>query len=153
MTIAIYAGSFDPFTLGHLDVLKQACSIFEKVIITIGINPDKKSFIPLNDRIEMIKKATEGLNVEAKTCEGLIVDFAKENGATVLIRGLRNSVDFESERNLGVNNNKLNPEIKTVYFISSPEYSHISSSAVRELLSYNKDISHLVPKVICDYLS
>ena len=153
MTIAIFPGSFDPITKGHLDILKQASEVFEKVIIAVAYNPDKKGFLPVEKRIMLIKECTKEIsNVDVDSFDGLTVEYAKHKGATVLIRGLRNLKDFEYEMELAQINRMLNPKIKTVFFTPKAENSFISSSAVREILGNNGDISALVPKNIIKLL-
>ena len=154
MTIAIYPGSFDPFTNGHLDILKSGSEIFDKVIIAVSYNINKKRFLPVEKRIELIKKSVSHLrNVEVDSFTGLTVEYAKEKGADVLLRGLRTSFDFEYELQLSQTNNALNKDLKTVFLITKPEYNFISSSMVREILANNGDISKFVPKAVTDFLT
>ena len=153
MTIAIFPGSFDPITKGHLDILKQASEVFEKVIIAVAYNPDKNGFLSVEKRLDLIKESIKDFNnIEVDFFDGLTVEYAKQKGATVLIRGLRNSKDFEYEIELAQINRTLNPKIKTVFFTPKAENSFISSSAVREILSNNGDISALVPSNIIKLL-
>ena len=154
MAIALYAGSFDPITLGHLDIIKQSAGIFEKVIIGVAYNSEKKSFLPVSDRVSLIKDSVRDIpNIEVYSYDGLTVEFAKEHNVSVLVRGVRNSVDFEYEVQLAQINSDLNPYIKTVFLTSKPEYNHISSSAVKELISHKCDISKYVPRNVKDYFS
>ena len=153
MTIALYAGSFDPITLGHLDIIEQGSKIFEKVLVGVAVNPDKKSYLSVEKRVELIKESTKQFsNVEVYSFDGLTVDFAKKHNAKVLLRGLRNSADFEYENQLAQINSKLNKTIQTVFLSSTPEHSFISSTAVRELVSLNQDLSDFVPKAVKEYL-
>jgi len=153
MTTVIYAGSFDPFTYGHLDIVKSGSEIFEKLVIGVTYNIDKKGFIPIEDRVELIKEAVKSIpNVEVTSFNGLTVDFAKEKNASVLLRGLRNTTDFEYEKELAQVNEKLAGNIKTVFLMTKPEHSFVSSSAVRELYAYKSDLSEFVPKNIRKYL-
>ena len=153
MTIAIYAGSFDPITNGHLDILKSASEIFDKVIIAVAHNSDKKGFIPVADRVDIIKKAVVNIkNVEVDCYDGLTCEYAKAKGATVLLRGLRNSRDFDYELDLANINNSLNSELKTVCLFSKPEHSFISSSMVKEIYTNNGDVSKYVPQSVLNYL-
>lgn len=153
MKIAIYPGSFDPITNGHLDILKSGSQVFDKVIIAVSYNHNKKSFLSVNERVDLIKKCVSDLkNVEVDSYEGLTVNYAKEKGATILLRGLRTSQDFEYELQLSQVNNSLNKDIKTVFLTTKPEYSFISSSMVRELLANNGDITNFVPNVVKEYL-
>ena len=153
MTIAVYAGSFDPFTNGHLDILEKSVRIFDKVIIGIAKNPDKKSLLSAEEKSELIKLCTNNITkTEVFSFEGLTVDFAKKHNATVLIRGLRSSADFEYENRLAQINLSLNNAIQTVFLASGAEYSFISSSAVRELISHKCDLSDFVPQKAKEYL-
>ncbi len=153
MTIAIYPGSFDPITNGHLDILKSGSEIFDKVIIAVSYNSEKKGFLTTEERVELIKKSVTGLqNVEVDSFEGLTVEYAKKKGADVLLRGLRTSFDFEYELQLSQANNALYGDLKTVFLITKPEYNFISSSMVREILSNNGDISKFVPNAVDEYL-
>ena len=153
MKIAIYPGSFDPITNGHLDILKSGSEIFDKVIIAVANNGDKKGFLKTEERIELIKKSITDLsNVEVDTFKGLTVDYAKKKGANILLRGLRTSFDFEYELQLSQTNNALSKDLKTVFLITKPEYNFISSSMVREVLLNHGDISQFVPKAVEEYL-
>ena len=152
-TIGFYAGSFDPFTNGHLDILKSGSEIFDKVIIAVSYNLNKKGFLSVDERVELIKKSVSNLkNVEVDTFEGLTVEYAKRKGANVLLRGLRTSFDFEYELQLSQTNNALYGDLKTVFLITKPEYNFISSSMVREILANNGDISKFVPDSVQRYL-
>jgi len=153
MTVAIYPGSSDPFTNGHLDILKSGSEIFDKVIIAVSYNVNKKGFLTVDERVELIKKSVANLNnVEVDFFEGLTVEYAREKGADVLLRGLRTSFDFEYELQLSQTNNALFGELKTVFLITKPEYNFISSSMVREILVNGGDISKFVPKAVEEFL-
>ena len=153
MTIAVYPGSFDPVTNGHLDILNQSSKIFDKVIIAVANNINKKSFLSLKERITLIEKVTESFsNVEVDYFEGLTINYAVEKGANVLIRGLRSVSDFEYEYQMAVTNSALNADIKTVFFAANPTLSFISSSMVKEIYLNDGDISDFVPKDVNDYL-
>lgn len=142
---ALFAGSFDPFTKGHYALVKRALPMFGKIIIGIGTNSGKKSMFPIEERIEAIEKAFAGEErVEVKTYSCLTMDFAKEIGADVLLRGVRNTKDFEYEREIA-DANLLFGGIETVLLISEPEHASISSSIVRELITYGKDVSEFLP--------
>ena len=154
MTIAIYPGSFDPITKGHLDILKNASGIFDKVIIAVARNGEKKGFLSTEERVELIKKSIEGLdNVEVDAFEGLTIEYAKKRGAEILIRGLRAVSDFEYEMQLSQTNSALCDEIKTVFLTTKPKYNFISSSTIREILQNNGDISKFVPQAVNEYLT
>ncbi len=153
MTIAIYPGSFDPITNGHLDILKNGSEIFDKVIIAVSYNLNKTGFLSINERVDLIKKSVSHLdNVEVDTFEGLTVEYAKKKNASILLRGLRTATDFEYELQLSQVNNALYKDLKTVFLITKPEYSFISSSMVREIIINNGDISKFVPSAVEEYL-
>ena len=146
MKIAIYPGSFDPITKGHLDVLETGAEIFDKVIIAVAKNSEKLGFL-------LIRKSCAHLNnVEVDSFDGLTIDYAAQKGATVLLRGLRAVSDFEYEMQLSQNNSALNHNIKTVFLITKPIYNFISSSSVREILLNGGDITQFVPDAVKDYL-
>ena len=154
MKIAIYPGSFDPITKGHLDILKNASGIFDKVIIAVAHNGEKKGFLSTEERVELIKKSIKGLdNVEVDAFEGLTIEYAKKRGAEILIRGLRAVSDFEYEMQLSQTNSALCDEIKTVFLTTKPKYNFISSSTIREILQNNGDISKFVPQAVNEYLT
>ena len=147
--IAIYPGSFDPITLGHLDVLKDGAKMFDKVIIAVADNPNKTGMFSVEKRKELIKASIKDLsNVEVDSFSGLTINNAKEKGATILLRGLRAVSDFEYEMQLSQNNRALSEDIKTVFLITRPEYNFISSSSVKEILNNGGDISKFVPKEV-----
>ncbi|MBE7713405.1 MAG: pantetheine-phosphate adenylyltransferase [Cyanobacteria bacterium SIG26] len=153
MKIAIYPGSFDPITKGHLDILKNAAGIFDKVIIAVAHNGEKKGFLSVNERVELIKQSVNGLeNVEVDAFEGLTIEYAKKHGAEILIRGLRAVSDFEFEMQLSQTNSALCEDIKTVFLTTKPKYNFISSSTIREILNNNGDISKFVPEPVFEYL-
>ena len=153
MTIAIYPGSFDPITNGHLDILKSGSEIFDKVIIAVSYNVNKKGFLTVEERVDLIKKSVESFsNIEVDFFDGLTVEYAKRKNADVLLRGLRTSFDFEYELQLSQANNALYGDLKTVFLITKPEYNFISSSMVREILLNKGDISKFVPKPVNEYL-
>lgn len=153
MKTAIYPGSFDPITKGHLDVLETSAKIFDKVIIAVAKNSEKNSFLSVQERVELIKASSKHLaNVEVDSFEGLTIEYAKKRGAEILIRGLRAVSDFEYEMQLSQTNSVLAGEIQTVFLITKPENSFISSSTVREILANNGDISKFVPNEVNDFL-
>lgn len=153
MKIAIYPGSFDPITKGHIDVLESGAKIFDKVIIAVAKNSEKNGFLPVDDRIKLIKESTKHLpNVEVDSFDGLTIEYAHKKGAQVLLRGLRAVSDFEYEMKLSQTNSALAADIQTVFLITKPEYNFISSSQVREIHANKGDISKFVPKAVNDYL-
>lgn len=152
--MAIYPGSFDPITKGHLDVLKTGAEIFDRVIIAVAKNSEKNGFLTVDERIELIKESISGLdNVEVGSFAGLTINYAREKGAKVVIRGLRAVSDFEYEMQLSQTNSALSSKIKTVFLITKPEYNFISSSTVKEILLNGGDISKFVPEPVYKYLS
>ena len=154
MKIAIYPGSFDPITNGHLDVLISSAEIFDKVIIAVARNSEKNAFLTVDERVKLIKDSVGHIgNVEVDAFDGLTIEYAREKGAEVLIRGLRAVSDFEYEMQLSQTNSALAPDIQTVFLITKPEYNFISSSTVREILQNNGDISKFVPKPVFEYLT
>ena len=154
MTIAIYPGSFDPITNGHIDILKSGAEIFDKVIIAVSYNINKKGFLPIDIRTKLIEESVKDIpNVEVDSFQGLTVEYAKKRNASVLLRGLRTSFDFEYEMQLSQTNSALYKDIKTVFLITKPEYNFISSSAVREILVNKGDISAFVPNAVQEYLT
>lgn len=153
MKTAIYPGSFDPITKGHLDVLQRAADIFDKVIIAVSVNINKKGFLPIEDRLQLIKEVVKDIpNVEVDSYEGLTINYAKEKHANVLIRGLRAVSDFEYEMQLSQANGALSEDIHTVFLITKPEYNFISSGTVKEITYMKGDITKFVPEPIAKYL-
>ena len=149
MKIAIYPGSFDPITNGHLDILKRACEVFDKVIVLIAVNPNKKSNFSLEDRMNMIKEATKDMKgVSVDSYDGLTVKYAKEHGANHLIRGLRAVTDFEYEFQLASSNEFIDSSIDMVFFMARGDKTFISSSAIMELVRNGVDVSALVPESV-----
>lgn len=153
MKIAIYPGSFDPITKGHLDILKNAAGIFDKVIIAVAHNSAKQGFLTTQERIMLIQQSVVELdNVEVDSFEGLTIEYAQKIGAEVLIRGLRAVSDFEYEMQLSQTNSALCDEVKTVFLTTKPKYNFISSSNIKEILANGGDISKFVPKPVYEYL-
>lgn len=150
---AIYPGSFDPMTKGHLDVLERASSMFEKVIIAVLDNTKKKCLLSTKERVELIRKSVKRLkNVSVDSFDGLTIEYARQKGATVLIRGLRAVSDFEYEMQMSQMNSSLAPEINTIFLITKPEYNFISSSTIKEIVMMGGDISQFVPVEVKNYL-
>ena len=146
MRIAVYPGSFDPITNGHLEVLKRALNIFDRVIVLVAINRDKdNSRFSIKDRVDMIKEAVDDERVSVDSYDGLTVEYAKKHGATHLIRGLRAITDFEYEFSLASANDFIDPSIDTVFLMSKAEKSFINSSMIMGLYENGKDVSELVP--------
>jgi len=149
MSTAIYPGSFDPITKGHIDVLKKAAKIFDKVIIAVSINPSKKGMFSIDERIRLIKESVKGIDgVETDYFEGLTAKYAKEKGAKAIIRGLRAVSDFEYEMQMAQMNNNLYDEIETVFLVPKSKYNFISSSIVKEVSSLGGDIDKFVTEPV-----
>lgn len=145
MRIAVYPGSFDPFTFGHLDIIERATHIFDRVIVAVSINSGKKPLFTIEERVEMITVECHHLkNVEVRHFRGLLVDFAVDNNARTIVRGLRAVSDFEYEFQMALTNRKLNAQLETVFLVSQPNYSFLSSSIVKEIASLGGDISDFV---------
>ncbi len=147
--IAIFPGSFDPITIGHINLIERSAHLFDKVIIAIGQNNQKKYLFTLKQRQAWIKKVTKIYsNVEGSTYKGLTVNFAKKMNARYLIRGLRNSSDFDYEKTISQLNNIIGDGLETVFFISQPNMSHISSTIVREIIKGKGNVKEFVPEFI-----
>lgn len=153
MKIAIYPGSFDPITNGHLDILRRATKVFDKVIVLVAYNPNKKSNFSAETRVEMIKDALgDTNNIEVYSDTGLTVEFAKKHHATHLIRGLRAVSDFEYEFQLASANEFLDPSIDMIFFMARGDKTFISSSAIMEMAHSGVDVSSLVPNSVIKHL-
>ncbi|MBQ1994465.1 MAG: pantetheine-phosphate adenylyltransferase [Lachnospiraceae bacterium] len=149
MRIAVFPGSFDPVTVGHLDLIQRASVMFDKVVIGVLNNSAKKPFCTVEQKMEMLKLSTQDIsNVEIESFDGLLVDFVEKKNAVAVIRGIRNSMDFEYELPLAQANHKLNANADTIFLATRPEHSYISSSAVRELIKYKADIKDMVPEPV-----
>ncbi len=144
--IAIYPGSFDPITFGHLDIIERGSKLFEKVIVAVLSNPSKQAVFSVEKRLELISECTQHLaNVEVDSFVGLTVEYAKLRGAGVLLRGLRALSDFEGELQMAHTNKTLNDRVETIFFATAQEYSFLSSSVVKEIARFGGAIEHLVP--------
>ena len=147
MKIAVFPGSFDPITNCHIDLVKRFVPLFDKIIVAVGFNSQKKTLFSLEQRISWLEKVFEDeKTVEVDSFKGLTVNFCKEKGAQYLIRGLRNASDFDYEKTISQLNNIIGDNTETLFFISKPEYSHISSTIVREIIKGQGDISTFVPE-------
>ena len=145
MSIAVYPGSFDPVTLGHLDIIERSAKVFDKLVIAVLINSKKKPLFSTDEKVDMIRKCTKHLkNVEVTSFSGLLVDFAKEQNADVSVRVLRAITDFEYELQIAQTNRQLNRDLDTMFFTTSMEYSYVSSTIVKEIASYGGDVSSMV---------
>ena len=147
--IAIYPGSFDPITLGHLDIIHRAAKLFDKLIVVVMVNPAKKCSFSPEERVELIKKSIGDLdNVTVEFSDGLLAEYAKEKNAGAIIKGLRALSDFEYEFQMALTNSKLNPEVETLFVTTKAENMYLSSSMVRQIASMGGDISGFVPDII-----
>ncbi len=146
MAIAVYPGSFDPFTNGHIDILERTSRVFDKIIVSVVHNVTKRALFTLDERVELIKASTKHLdNVEVECFNGLLADFLQAKQATVIIRGLRSITDFEYESQMSMMNKKLLPEIDTIFIMSDSQYIFVSSSGVKEAALLGGDVSSMVP--------
>lgn len=153
MATAVFPGSFDPVTIGHMDLIKRALAIFDKLIIGVLANSAKNPFFTEEERVYMLKELTKDIpGTEVIQFNGLLVDFVKETKADAVIRGIRNSIDFEYELPLAQANYKLDYKADTIFLATLPEHSYISSSAVRELVRYKGDIKGFVPDVVYQFI-
>ena len=151
MTTAIYPGSFDPVTVGHLDIIKRAARLFDRVIVAVLVNVEKKPWFTIEERTELLRKAASGIeNVEVASFDGLLVDFAARQNASAIVKGLRAVSDFEYEFQMALTNRKLDNNIETVFLTSSAENTYLSSSIVKQVGLLGGDISTFVPDCIKD---
>ncbi len=151
MKIAICPGSFDPVTLGHLDIISRASGLFDKVIVAVLCNMDKNPSFTVEERMELLRQVTSQYdNVEIDSFQGLLVDYAKEKGAVAVVKGLRAVSDFEYEFQMSMINKKLYADVETVYLNTSQDYMYLSSSVVKQIASFGGDISNFVPEAIHD---
>ncbi|MDD5793283.1 pantetheine-phosphate adenylyltransferase [Clostridium sp. HCP1S3_B4] len=149
MKIAVYPGSFDPITNGHLDIITRGARTFDKLIVAVLVNVDKKGLFNIDERVELIKKVTKDIkNVEVMSFNGLLIDFIKEQKANVILKGLRALSDFEYEFQMALMNTKLDPDVETLFMMTSSDYSYVSSSAVKQVAKFGGCIEGLVPKEI-----
>lgn len=149
MNIAIYPGSFDPVTNGHLDIIERSAKIFDKVIVAILVNSSKTPTFTTEEKIDMLKKSTAHIpNVEVEFFDGLLVNYVRKKGARVIVKGLRAISDFEYEFQMALLNKNVDPEIETLFMMTSNKYSYLSSSIVKELGSLGASLEELVPEVI-----
>ena len=149
MKIAIYPGSFDPVTSGHLNIIRRASCMFDKLIVCVMVNAGKHPMFTLNERVELIRRVTSDLpNVEVDGSSQLLADYAKQKGACVIIKGLRAGSDFENEFQMAMINRKINPDLDTMFLPAEHQYMYMSSSTVKELGHYGVDLSDFLPEQI-----
>lgn len=155
MNKIIFPGSFDPITLGHVDLIKRANEVFEEVIILVAANTNKNNFFSIDKRIKVIEKVIQREklnNVKVEKTNKMLVDFCEQKQIFLILRGLRNETDLAYETNMANHNQIINPKIEVICLITKPDKMHISSSAVREISSYNHSITHLVPVEVVELL-
>jgi pantetheine-phosphate adenylyltransferase len=150
MTVAVYPGSFDPITNGHLDVIGRASHVFERVVVAVLANPRKEPLLSADDRVAVIHDALETSGIAADrvsvdTFDGLTVEFCRRIGAGIIVRGLRTISDFETEMQLAHNNRRLAPDVDTVFFVTAVEHGYVSSSLVKEIAAFGGDVSEMIP--------
>ncbi|NVO03480.1 MAG: pantetheine-phosphate adenylyltransferase [Bacteroidetes bacterium] len=147
--IALFPGSFDPITKGHESIIKRAIPLFDKIIIAIGENSEKKCYFSIEQRMNWIKKVfADCPNIEVEKYSGLTVEYCRENKIGYILRGLRTSADFEFERSIGQMNKKIYPAIETVFFLTTPEYTALNSSIVRDILRHGGDVKQFIPSEV-----
>ena len=147
--IAVYPGTFDPVTFGHIDLIKRAAKIFDKVIVAVARNPEKPILFDIEERVALLKSSVKGMkNVKVEDFDGLVVDYVKRVGANVIIRGLRMLSDFEYEFQMALTNRKLAGNIETIFMMPHEKYSYISSKLIKETGSLGADLSHFIPKEV-----
>ena len=146
---AVYPGSFDPITYGHLDIITRASRIVDELVVGILVNNTKRPMFTMDERLEMLRETVKDLhNVEVKTFEGMTIDFARQNGAKVIIRGLRVISDYETEMQIAQTNRSLDPEIETLFLSTGLEYSFLSSTIAKEVAFYTAGVAKLVPPIV-----
>ena len=153
MKIGICPGSFDPVTLGHMDIITRACRIFDKVIVAVPINPDKHFSFTVEERMDMLSTVTAGMGVEVDSVGGLLVDYAREKGATAIVKGLRAVSDYDYEFQMALANKQLNPEVETMFLPTRVENMFLSSSLVKQVAGFGGDISHFVPECLLERIN
>ena len=151
MKIAVYPGSFDPVTSGHLNIIRRAANIFDKLIVCVMVNAGKNPLFSLDERVELIKRVTRDIpNVEVDCSAELLAEYAKEKGSCVIIKGLRAGSDFENEFQMAMINRKINPNLDTMFLTAEHQYMYMSSSVVKELGKYQADLSDFLPEAIIE---
>jgi pantetheine-phosphate adenylyltransferase len=144
--VAVYTGVFDPIHLGHLDVIQRGSRLFDRLVVGVGINPEKAPFFSEEERVSMVRRAVGGLpNVEVVPFQGLTVRFVRKMGARIILRGLRTLSDMESEFSMSLTNWSLDPQIETVFLLAKDQYSHVSSTLIRQIVTFQGDLEKFVP--------
>ena len=149
MKIAVYPGSFDPVTIGHLNIIQRSANIFDKLIVCVMVNAGKNPMFSLEERVELIRRVTADIpNVEVDSSSELLAEYAKRRGSCVIVKGLRAGSDFENEFQMALINKKINPELDTMFLTAESQYMFLSSSMVKELGSYGVDLTDFLPEAI-----
>jgi pantetheine-phosphate adenylyltransferase len=150
--IAVYPGSFDPLTNGHLDIIQRSCALFDKLIVAVAHNQRKQPLFSLEERIAMVRSVSDPAKVEVDTIDGLLVDYAHTKGASAVVRGLRAVADFEYEFQMTLMNRRLAPDVETVFLMTRDDHSFVSSSLVKEVASFGGNVDEFVPPAIAAQL-
>jgi pantetheine-phosphate adenylyltransferase len=151
--VAVYTGTFDPIHLGHLDIIKRSSTLFDRLIVAVGINPDKSTLFTIEERVDLIRQVTTGLeHVEVQPFTGLAVHFVRNAGARIMVRGLRTLSDMEYEFTMSLMNRNLDPGIETAFLMAKEEFSHISSSLLRQIAALGGDLTKFLPPAVKDAL-
>ena len=154
MTTALYPGSFDPITLGHLNIIRRASAIFDKVVVCVMVNREKHPLFTIEERMDMVRRVTARLpNVEVATTDILLAEYAKQYEGAVIVKGLRAVSDFDYEFQIALINKKMNPELDTLFLTASEKYTFLSSTAVKEMAAYGADLTEFVPVEIIEDLT
>ncbi len=149
MKIAVYPGTFDPVTNGHIDIILRASKIFDKILVLVAIHPDKKTLFSVEERVKMLKESLKKFkNIEIDYWDGILVDYIKKTNATAIVRGMRAISDFEYEFQMALMNRNLFPEIEIIFLFPDEKYTYLSSSIVKELAMFGKDVSNFVPDIV-----
>lgn len=147
--LAVYSGSFDPITLGHLNVIKRAAKVFDKIIVCVGSNPNKKTVFSLEERVEQVGRVCQRFsNVEVDSTDSLLAEYCRSKDAKIIVRGLRAMSDFEYECQMANFNRKMNPDLDTFFLVADSKYTYLSSTAVKEMARYGADLSEFLPREI-----
>lgn len=147
--LAVYAGSFDPVTLGHLDLIERSCRLFSEVVVAVGRHPTRKALFTFEERVELIREVTRGMpNVRVESFDGLLIHFCERIGARVIVRGLRAATDFEYELQIAHANADMVPRVDTIFLPTRTNYGFVSASLVREIASHGGDVSRYAPPVV-----